>query len=244
MSSLARRYRNAAIGKPDPGKLMPPELSTFGNAPFGDQQRTRLIQWLNEGAWPRGHMDIAELEGYLMALLAWPVGIAAGAWLPPIWGVRGWKIPPKIASQPQFDEFIALIIGFLQDLDRQLSDQNSRFEWSVLRTPIEGGEAARLHSWGRGFMTALMLGSQGLQCRNTSAGAAVKAIADTTSASARFNPRAVDEVVRAVLALMEQRVSRGPLGPLATVVLPDKPDRRKIPPVPEVASQNPDEPVT
>jgi len=244
MSSLAKRYRNGAAGGPDTGKLMPPELRTFGAAPFGDPQRARLIQWLNEGAWPRGRMDVTELEGYLVALVAWPVGIAAGAWLPPIWGVRGWKIPPEIAPQPQYDEFIALIIGFLQDLDRQLSNQNSRFRSSVLRSPMEGGEAERLHSWGRGFMTALMLGSQGLQCRNASAGAAVKVIADTTSASARFNPRAVDEVVSAVFALMEQRASRGPLGPLATVVVPGKPDKRKIPAEAEAASQNPDKPVT
>jgi hypothetical protein len=109
---------------------------------------------------------------------------------------------------------------------------------------MEVGKAERLHSWGRGFMTALMLGSQGLQCRSASAGAAVKTIADTTSASARFNPRAVDEVVSAVLALMEQRASRGPLGPLPTVVLPDKPYKRKIPAELEAASQGSDKPVT
>jgi yecA family protein len=223
MSSLAKRYRNGAAGGPDAGKLMPPDLRTYGAAPFDEQQRARLIQWLDEAAWPRGHMDITELEGYLVALIAWPVGIAAGAWLPPIWGVRGWKIPPQIASQPQFDEFIALIIGFLQDLDRQLSNQGSRFQSSVLRSPMEVDDAQRLHAWGRGFMTALMLGSQGLQCRNAAAAAAVKAIADTTSASARFNPRATDEVLSAVIALVEQRVSRGPLGPLPNVDQPGKP---------------------
>ena len=31
------------------------------------------------------------------------------------------------------DEFVALIIGFMQDLDRRLSRQPSRFESSVLR---------------------------------------------------------------------------------------------------------------
>jgi len=228
MSSLARKYRNGAIGQPDPGKLMPPELRTFGVAPFGDQQRARLTAWLNEAGWPRGHMDMAELEGYLVALVAWPVDIPAGAWLPVIWGVRGWKVPTKIATRLQFEEFIALVVGFLQDLDRQLADQNSRFNSSVLRSPKEVGEVERLHCWGRGFMTALTLGSQGLKCRSASAGDAVRAIADTTSASATHNPRAVEEVLSAVLALMEQRVSRGPLGPLATVVLPDKLNKRKV----------------
>ena len=53
---------------------MPPNLLTMGTVPFGDSQRTRLSAWLNEAAWPRGHMEMAELEGYLVALISWPVG--------------------------------------------------------------------------------------------------------------------------------------------------------------------------
>ena len=214
MSSLSRRYRSA---RPDPGELMPPDLLTFGAAPFGDPQQARLTAWLREAGWPRGQMENAELEGYLVALIAWPVGISSGAWLPRIWGERGWKVPTKIAARVPYDEFVALIIGFLQDLDRRLSCQPSRFESSMLRG-LQGPQLREgLHCWGRGFMTALTLGSQGLKSRSASAGAAVRTIASGTSASASFRSHAVEEVVSAVLALMEQRPTRGPLGPLEAV---------------------------
>jgi yecA family protein len=197
---------------------MPPNLLTFGAVPFGDPQRTRLTAWLREAGWPREHMDVATLEGYLVALIAWPVGISSGAWLPRIWGETGWKVPTKIAARSQFDEFVALIIGYMQELDRQLSRQPSRFEASVLRGARDRGHLEALNGWGHGFMTALTLGAQGLKWRSTSAGAAVHAIANATSSTAPSRPAAVEEVVSAVLALMEQRPSRGPLGPLEVVI--------------------------
>jgi yecA family protein len=143
---------------------MPPDLRTVGAAPFGDQQRARLVAWLREAAWPRGHMEIAELEGFLVALLVWPVGISPGAWLPPIWGGRGWRVPAKIAARSQYEEFVALVVGFMQDLDRRLC-QAPRLETSVLEGLNDGARVDALHDWGRGFMTALTLGSQGLKGR-------------------------------------------------------------------------------
>jgi len=75
----------------------------------------------------------------------------------------------------------------------------------------------------------MALGSQGLKGRSASAGAAVRLIAGTTAASAPFGPKAVDNVVSAVLALMEQRPSRGPLGPLEIAVPLDVPTEPAIP---------------
>jgi yecA family protein len=190
---------------------MPPILSKFDAMPFGDPQRARLRAWLGEAAWPREHMDIAELEGYLVALIAWPVGISSGAWLPRIWGERGWKIPAKIATRSQYEEFIALIVGLMQDLDRQLSARPARFESSVLRGPRD---QHALHRWGRGFLSALTLGSQGLRWRSASAGAAVRTVALSTSSPGLLRSGAVEDVVSAVLSLMEHRASRGPLGSL------------------------------
>lgn len=220
MSSLAKRYRNSKIGGYDAGQLVPPDLRTFGAVPFDDSHRARLTAWLHEAAWPRGHMDLVELEGYLVALLAWPVGISAGAWLPLIWGVRGWKVPNPIATPAKFEEFNALIIGFLQGLDRELSDRHSGFKSSVLRGVSEHGRAERLHGWGRGFMKGLSLGSQGLRGRSDSVVASVRLIAGRTSASAIPSARAADEIVSAVMSLMEQRTTRGPLGALQSVSIP------------------------
>ncbi|MEJ0087514.1 MAG: YecA family protein [Pseudomonadota bacterium] len=238
MSSLARRYRSGGADRPDPGVLMPPNLRTLAVAPFGDPQRARLLAWLGEAAWPREHMEIAMLEGYLVALIAWPVDISSGAWLPPIWGERGWKVPTKIAARSQYEEFVALIVGFMQDLDRKLSTRPSRFESSVLHGLKEGARIEALHGWGKGFMTALTLGSQGLKWRSASASVAVRAIAGSTSASAPFGPHAIEEVVNAVMALMEQRASRGPLGPLEVAAPVDSPIRRATLAEPAANSRN------
>lgn len=212
MSSLVRRYRSGSAGRPDPGELVPPDIRKIGASPFGDQQRDRLAAWLREGAWPRDHMDIVELEGFLVALLAWPVGVPTGAWLPPIWGGRGWRVPMKIAARAQFEEFVALVVGFMRELDRTLTQQPPRFESSVLRGLSDQARAAGLQAWTKGFMAGLTLGSQGLKWRSESAGAAVRVIAAT--ASAPSGPQAIDRAVSAVHALMAQRGSRGPLGPL------------------------------
>jgi yecA family protein len=204
---------------------MPPDLVATGAVPFGEPELARLTAWLREGGWPREQMEIAELEGFLVALIAWPVGISSGAWLPRIWGERGWKVPAKIATRLQYDEFIALIIGFIQDLDRRLSSPTSRFESSVLRELQGPEQGAALHVWGRGFMTALTLGSQGLKWRSVSAGEAVTSIANLTSATSSFSPQVIEEVVSAVLSLMAQRPARGPLGALEGVVPRRSPGR-------------------
>ena len=149
---------------------MPPNLLTFGAAPFGDPQRARLTAWLREAGWPRGHMEIAELEGYLVALIAWPVGISSGAWLPRIWGETGWKVPTKIAARSQYEEFVALIVGFMQDLDRRaFSTAIAHSNRRCFAVCEEREHTETLHGWGRGFMTALTLGSQGLKGRSASA---------------------------------------------------------------------------
>jgi uncharacterized protein YecA (UPF0149 family) len=145
------------------------------------------------------------------------VALPTGAWLPPIWGGRGWRVPTKIAARSQFEEFVGLIVGFMRELDRNLAEQPLRFESSVLRGLHDRARVAGLQAWGKGFMMGLTLGSQGLKWRNETAGAAVRDVATNTSASAPLGPQAIDRVVSAVFALMAQRGSRGPLGPLEVV---------------------------
>jgi yecA family protein len=209
MSSLTRRSRSA---QPDLAEFMPPNLRTCGSLPFGEAQRSRLEAWLREAAWPRKHMEMAELEGYLVALITWPVNISPGAWLPHIWGERGWKVPTKIATRARFDEFIALTMGFMQALDRDLSQQPPQLNGWWIRSLDGRGADEDFHRWGRGFMTALMLDSQGLKSRSMSARDAVRTIASGTAALAPRGPRKIETVVSAVLELSSQRLSRGPLG--------------------------------
>jgi yecA family protein len=238
MSSLAKRYRRGGARLPDPGELLPPDLRKISVAPFGDEQRARLTAWLREAGWQREHMQIAALEGYLVALIAWPVGVPTGAWLPPIWGERGWKVPMKIAARSQYEEFVALVVGFMRALDRSLTQQPSRFDSSVLRGLNERARVPGLQAWGKGFMTGLTLGSQGFKGRSGSACAAVRDIAANTSASVPLGPQAIEEVVNGVFALMAQRGSRGPLGLHEESALPGVPVARPTNTGPGASSRN------
>lgn len=211
MISLSRRYRST---RQDTGDFMPPNVRSLGAVPFAAPQRKRLDSWLAEAGWQRGHMESAELEGYLVALIAWPVAISSGAWLPPVWGERGWKVPTKLSARPKFEEFVGLIVGLMQDLDRQLSLQTSRFESSVLRRAPDHGHGDALNRWGHGFMAALKLDSQGLKWRGEDARSAVSTIAKATASPVQFHAKAVEDIATAVRALMTLRANRGPLGAL------------------------------
>jgi hypothetical protein len=127
-------------------------------------------------------------------------------------------VPKKLAARAQYDEFVGLVVGFMRELDARLLEP-SRLETSVLRNSSEPSPRETLHRWGRGFMTALTLGSQGLKWRSVTAGDAVRLIAASTCSGAAVGPRGIEDVVSAILVLAEQRPGRGPLGSLETATL-------------------------
>jgi hypothetical protein len=153
-----------------------------------------------------------------VALLVWPVDVPPGVWLPPIWGGSGWKVPARIASPRQYQKFVALIVGFLQHLDRELEAMPETFVPSIFyRDPPYHERIAPAAAWARGFLQALLLGSQGLRWRSEAARMAVSRIAQHASCGMDARgPTAflASELSTAVHVLMEERASRGPLGSL------------------------------
>jgi len=197
--------------------LQPPKLGTLGALTFTSDDREALGTWLAQAGWPRGGMDMVMLEGYLVGLLAWPVRVQPGAWLPPIWGQTGWKLPPQIESQSTYRRFIELVVGFLEDLDRQLCERPAQFV-PALPAPdpdLRPGIAPAQSSWAQGFLKALQFSAEGLGTRSNSARSAVTHIARCASSVASPNRSQVqEEIASAVLTLAAERASRGPLGAL------------------------------
>ncbi len=203
--------------RPDLPALQPPNLSALDVLHFTRQDREALSTWLEQGGWPHGTMNVAMLEGYFVALLAWPVRVQPGAWLPPIWGQTGWKVPAKIDSQSDYDKFIELVASFLADLDRGLCASPPHF------TPGLAVRTSRLHGqsipdvcfWAQGFLKALQLSAEGLGGRSDSARSAVTCIARFASSAPKATRSVVEhELASAVLTLAAERTSRGPLGAL------------------------------
>jgi yecA family protein len=217
MTSKARyssRYARAA-----PAELMPPNLWDLGSLPFTAHSFVELDAWLAEDGWPPEHLDAAMLEGYLVALLAWPIELSAGAWLPPIWGIRGWKVAAKIDTSEPYNRFVALVIGFLQDLERRLT-ASPRLRPFVLdyQAPILSARHFVGSAWATGFMIGLRENSAGLGSRSATTRSAVEGIARFASlrtAKAGAMASVSAKLNAEVAKLMDERPSRVELGPLS-----------------------------
>jgi yecA family protein len=224
----SKEPRRRFLAKAAPPVLLPPNLATLEVRPLTARDSQSLRTWLTEGDWPRGTMDMAMLEGYLVALLTWPVSITSGAWLPPIWGEKsGWRVPAKIAAREPFDTFIALVVGLLRDLDSRLEDSATSFVPMLLadergsRWPRSTGV-----SWVHGFLKGLQQHEPGLQERSPAAREAVTRIArygsfEVATTDARFAVVATD-LQRSIAVLLSERVSRGPLGALKVLAAAPK----------------------
>lgn len=199
----------------EPPDFVPPIVNKLGRLPFTEKDRDVLASWLSEAGWPRRSMDIVTLEGFLVGLLVWPVSLPSAAWFPSIWGERGWKVPAKIASQIAFETFVALVVGFLQELDSGISQCPPHFVPKLLTCRRFGRtENPPICTWARGFLAALEINSQGLQGRTSAARSAVEAIARRASTPPAFSADmwAIQDLSAAVLMLAAERSSRGPLG--------------------------------
>jgi yecA family protein len=196
--------------------LLPPDLQTMGTLPFTAQDFAKLDTWLAEEGWPANRMDVAMLEGYLVALLAWPVELPSGAWLPSVWGIRGWKVAAKIARPDTYATFLALVIGLFQELERRLTTSPPARTFVLgCDAPCVSGRYFAGAAWATGFMTALEQNSAGLRSRSAAVVAAVEDIAHYAalrSTETSKLPAAATALSVAVARIMTERPSRRPQG--------------------------------
>lgn len=203
-------------GRAEPIVLLPPNLRTMGAVPFSAQDFAKLDAWLAEEGWPADRMDVAMLEGYLVALLAWPVELPPGAWLPSIWGIRGWKVAAKIATPEAYATFLALVIGLFQELERRLTTSPPARTFVLGReAPYVSGRYFAGAAWATGFMTALHQNSTGLRSRSAAVVAAVEDIAHFASLRSTASsdlPSVSTALSIAVMTIVTERPSRRPHG--------------------------------
>jgi yecA family protein len=211
MKPKARHTARYGYGAP---VLLPPDLRTVGPLSFAGHDFAALDAWLAEAGWPDNHMDVAMLEGYLVALLVWPIELAPGAWLPPIWGIRGWKVAAKIAAPETYNRFIALVIGLFQELERRLAASPPARTFVLGRdAPYASGRYFAGAAWATGFMTALYENSAGLASRSAAVRSAVEDIAHYASLRSTESsalPGVATALNRAVMLIMSERPARGP----------------------------------
>jgi yecA family protein len=195
-------------------QLMPPDLTSLGSIAFTPTDFKVLDAWLAEDGWPAERMDAAMLEGYLVALHVWPIQLAPGAWLPAIWGIRGWKVAAKIATRESYDRFLALVIGLSQELGRRLIDTPRAHTFVLndecsLKSPRHFAGAA----WATGFLSALEFSVNGLGSRSILSQTALESIVEIAAQRPKESAalsRVAPELREAVCALMDDRPARVP----------------------------------
>ncbi len=213
--------------KDPPPSLVPPNIEEFGAVDFGPSDRSTLSAWLSEEDWPRDRMSIVMLEGYLVAMIAWPVNISPGAWLPAIWGIRGWKVAAKIEAPGTYDKFLRLVIGYRQQLSNALNAGPEPFVPRLFDSVAGSAGPNAAMCWSQGFMSALQHGPQTLNWRSAEFIAATRLIAVHASSVAPFSGKSESslaaELGAAVRTIMSER-SPGTRKPskLATAALPNQ----------------------
>jgi yecA family protein len=213
----AKSRSNRHVEKPT---LLPPKLTELGHRPFTSHERESLAHWLQDGAWPRDTLNIYSLEGYLTALLVWPVALQPGAWLPPIWNETGWRVRPPIDTSDRYAEFLEFILGFVRTIDHGLLQSPPVFESSLgLKFDRSLPDAqVRAQHWALGFGRGLEQGVQMRVAPTEGAREAVQAIAAYAADQPPFSKgglqHAESVLTKAVLSLASTRTSRGPLGTL------------------------------
>jgi len=194
-------------------QLLPPDLQALGAIAFTPLDFKALDAWLAEEGWPAERMDAAMLEGYLVALLAWPIQLSPGAWLPAIWGIRGWKVAAKIATKESYDRFLALVFGMLQELERRLTVTPRALTFvlkndcTLVSTRYFAGAA-----WATGFISALEFNASGFGSRTVLSRTALEnivAIASLRSKEPSAMSLVTAELRASVSTLMDERPARG-----------------------------------
>jgi yecA family protein len=216
---MRQKYRQSGRYGETVPLLLPPNLQALGTLPFSAQHFAELDAWLAEDGWPPDRMDVAMLEGYLAALLVWPVKLSPGAWLPQIWGIRGWKVAAKIATEEKYNRFVELVIGLLQDLERRLL-ASPPVQTAALSagTPYLSGKYFVGAAWATGFMIALHENSAGLAMRSPGVRTAVENIAHHASRRST-EPSALAAVAMALQSALLVILAERSYGPVERVPL-------------------------
>ncbi|MDP9087596.1 MAG: YecA family protein [Pseudomonadota bacterium] len=203
MSAKTVKWRK--FKEPAPS-LVPPDIEKFGSLGFLSSDRSSLSKWLNESDWPRDTMNVVAIEGYLVAMIVWPINLSPGAWLPAIWGIRGWKVAAKIEAPASYDRFLRLILGYRQHLTAVLTSAPQTFVPALHDSIALSSAGIAAMRWAQGFMAALQQGTQGLDLRSAQSIAAVKLIALHASSVAPYSHKSESvlaaEIGKAVLTIV------------------------------------------
>ena len=118
---------------------------------FSDQAFEELDAWLMKRG--KGMYDIVELEGFLTAIVIGPNALSPIAWLPKVWGGK----TPKFKSLDEMNRFMALVMGYYNDIVMWFEYQPERFQPTFYESRFEGKRVFVVDEWCVGFLKGTRL---------------------------------------------------------------------------------------
>ena len=121
---------------------------TYG---LSDQDFKELDGWLMRRR--TGITDMVELEGFLTAIIIGPTTLMPMAWLPKVWGGK----QPKFKSLDEMNRFMALVMGYYNDIVMWFEHQPERFQPTFYHSMFEGKRVIVVDEWCVGFHKGIRL---------------------------------------------------------------------------------------
>jgi uncharacterized protein len=118
---------------------------------FSDADYQALADWLERRT--RGILDVVELEGFLTAVVIGPNTLQPMQWLPKVWGGK----TPKFRDLEELNRFIALVMGFYNDLVLWFELEPDRFQPTFHEHKQEGRRIVIVDEWCVGFLKGMRL---------------------------------------------------------------------------------------
>ncbi|MBN8426120.1 MAG: CRISPR-associated endonuclease Cas3'', partial [Xanthomonadales bacterium] len=109
----------------------------------------RLAAFLASEASPAGAMNLAQLEGFLTAIVTGPSMVPPSAWLPWLWDAENGEDAPTFESMAQAQEVLGLVMGFMNRIAEAFVHDPAAFRPLFLRDARWAAD-----DWCEGFLQA------------------------------------------------------------------------------------------
>ena len=103
-----------------------------------------------------GILDMAELDGFLTALVSGPNTLTPSRWLPAVWGAEA----PQWETPDHFEEMFELITRHQNSIAETLVQAPDRFEPMFTEQNIEGKDQLVVDEWCHGYMRCVALDAE------------------------------------------------------------------------------------
>lgn len=124
-------------------------------AVFSDEDFQTLSDWLMRRG--TGIFDVVELEGFLTAIVIGPNTLSPIAWLPKVWGGK----QPKFRDLDEMNRFLALVMGFYNEIVSEFVTAPDRFEPSFYERKVGRKRYLIVDEWCVGFLKGMRLDAAG-----------------------------------------------------------------------------------